>query len=417
MPQVNKLLQTLESLSTADAEMMQSASATEIEAANNVAGYIESMESLDATVTEADNVDTAIGDANQGLETLGETILAIETSSESTDDPLSAPLMDVANITHESLLRTLGYTERLEMLVKPVIVMTTESRKTAESIDAAWKMTVENMRESGAAIFSGLKQAFLYAIELGKSIVTKIVQMDAIVRTRLANARRKLMAVSPSAPMRSKTLSSGSKMNIDGDVSPETARKILNNAITMVEASVSLSNTLKSTEKFSSGHSDEVAKALEAFTKALPDRGHGRHGFLTNDRTVSIDATGTFPRLTVTEHSGSENVEIKAPSIAEIDSLLREADNAYRRIRDMSKIVRNIEEDEQKTMRFFQQKLGGQGDYAEDGMFGREFRRKLTSLTSLYGFLTGKVGAAAMDAVRGTVDYADAGLNNFEQRA
>lgn len=416
MAKENPLLQTLESLSTAESELMQSASATEIEAANNAAGWVESMEALDADIQAADAVDTAIGDADQGLETLGETIEVVETTSEATDDPLNEPLMRAANITHESILRSLGMFDRLEQ-IRPTMTSTMESLKPDTDPGLAFALTMESMRESGSAIFAGLKQAFMYAIELGKSIVSKIIQMDAIVRTRMANARRKLASISPSAPMRSKILTAGGKMNVDGDANPATARKIMGSAITMVESAVTLSNALKGSEKFSQAHNDNMTQAMQTFAKSLGDRGNGRFGYLTNDRTISIEPAGTTSRLAITEYSSSDNVEITAPTIAEIDSLLREADNAYRRIRDMNKIVRNIEEDEQKTTRFFQEKLGGSGDYADDGMFGREFRRKLSSLTSIYSFLTGKVGAAAMDAVRGAVEYCDAGLNNFEQRA
>ncbi len=247
---------------------------------------------------EIDNLDLGIEDAFEAGDHIEELLEAAEgTMKEGGMTEQEAKLLEVS---HESIMRSLGMSHRTTSLSKNPIV-TIESYGSSQTRQSATIATIESLVSSGKNIVTQLIAALKAAWNTVSNFVAGLLRNRDLMDKHLSNLQAKVKALGDDLKPRAESFKAGAaSLSVDGKASPATARQILQSASSLIAASVTIASSIKVVTK-----PDEAAASVEAALTRLPKHGDS-YGHLTLGRSIKVkkeDGTISVSILAVVSRS------------------------------------------------------------------------------------------------------------------
>lgn len=403
-------------------EVAAAATATEVEAG---AGEIEAGDTEVSKV--ADGVDTGV-DATADL---GE-VHDLMASSVESGEGMSEETAKMAEIAVEAICARVGISARQERLMPAM-----EGFGSTRTRLSHTKIAMETIKETATRIWESIKKACAWVWNLVSNFFVGLTKNRKLMEKHLANLKEKANALS-GGPKETTFKTSAAAFSIGKKAGPDTAKKILENSVSLLGVAGAAATTAMDIVKgLETDKPEQIDPALitnlferipaATGAKGTKTEGGKAYGTYTGGRSIVVGSTGEGKEKTLTLKLEVVNKdlasEIKAPNKAEILEVLKSAEDTLKALVDYEKVKSLLEKankaatDYANTMTSLSAKSADTTKENDDVKSsinkGATAIRNLNKIASTLG---AQVPGTIFSAVKAAADYVNAGINNHGEK-
>lgn len=360
--------------------------------------------------TEIDYMDAAIESAQDANDKVEDLLEAAEDTMK--EGGMSASEAKLLEISHESILNSIGMSHRNGMMASPITSL--ESYESSRTKQSATMVTVESLKDSAKSIAANIVRALKAALATVVNFISGLLKNRFLMEKHLENLIKQVEKIDASmVKKKEKFATAAGALTIQGNASPETARKLLDSASKMITVSSEIASSITSS-KDAEASVVVIRSAVNSLGKGL----NGGYGFLTNSRSVKVTEEDGSVKLEVTE-SAEGAKEIEAPTKEEMLKLARQALSVVKELRAFEKTQTKLKDGVNAIIArlgevadVVRSKVGSEESKAKYGE-AAEAKKKARIARSMLSKAGGTFPNAAFQAVKAVSDYVTAGYRNY----
>ena len=411
-------LEEQEMLATAQDDVGAAETATEVaEVSNEVGQDVAEIEAVDTGISDAEGAQDTIaeltGVAEASLAADGEQVPEGEVGQDG--DGMTETEAAVVEITHESIMRSLGF----QMERK---TYTPESFNDKKSSRQVTMEALEGLKDSAKKVGEGIMKALRAAFDMVVGFIAKLINNRALMEKHLVNLTKRVTEAKEGPKKEAKLKAGATILSLNGASDATTAVRVLeglDHCLGIAEKAADVMYRNKSLED-----ATRIGMEVQEALAALPANGKGKgilgggKAFETNMSAASTTDDAGKVSMAVIEVGGTKE-EIDAPSKSEMNNVLNAAKKVLGHLRAAEKIrsrlkdfVMAVQNASVKAVNMVKTRVGS--DESKARATGMDAFRVavMTARTIMTKFMTATF-SHSFKAVKAAADYVSAGLRNM----
>jgi hypothetical protein len=411
-------LEEQEMLATAQDDVGAAETATEVaEVSNEVGQDVAEIEAVDTGISDAEGAQDTIaeltGVAEASLAADGEQVPEGEVGQDG--DGLSETEAAVVEITHESIMRSLGFQVERK-------TYTPESFNDKKSSRQVTMEALEGLKDSAKKVGEGIMKALRAAFDMVVGFIAKLINNRALMEKHLVNLTKRVTEAKEGPKKEAKLKAGATILSLNGASDATTAVRVLeglDHCLGIAEKAADVMYRNKSLED-----ATRIGMEVQEALAALPANGKGKgilgggKAFETNMSAASTTDDAGKVSMAVIEVGGTKE-EIDAPSKSEMNNVLNAAKKVLGHLRAAEKIrsrlkdfVMAVQNASVKAVNMVKTRVGS--DESKARATGMDAFRVavMTARTIMTKFMTATF-SHSFKAVKAAADYVSAGLRNM----
>jgi hypothetical protein len=415
MSRFAKIISTQESL---EEQQLLAGAEGDVEAAETATQVAEATGDVTQDVAEIEAVDTGIDDAENAQDTIAELTGVAEASLAAEGeqvaegelgedgDGMTQTEASVVEITHESIMRSLGFEVERR-------TYTPESFNDKKSSRQATMEALEGLKESAKKVGDGIMKALKAAFDMVVGFIAKIINNRALMERHLNNLAKRVADAKEGPKKEAKLKAGATVLSLDGASNASTAVRVLEGTHHCLDQARKIAEFLYQNKDKNEAFADD----LTGLISALPTNGKGK-GILGGGKAFEVSEDNGSMKLAVID-AGPSSEEIDAPSKTDMQKVieaarktlmtLREAEKIRSRLKDVvdaiSKLLGKAKTAVTSRVGSDESKLKGSAEKVvnDNARSTRAVLNKYMTTTFSHSFR----------AVKAAADYVSAGLRNM----
>lgn len=408
-------LEEQEMLATAQDDVGAAETATEVaEVSNEVGQDVAEIEAVDTGISDAEGAQDTIaeltGVAEASLAADGEQVPEGEVGQDG--DGMTETEAAVVEITHESIMRSLGFQVERK-------TYTPESFNDKKSSRQVTMEALEGLKDSAKKVGEGIMKALRAAFDMVVGFIAKLVNSRALMEKHLVNLTKRV-AEAKEGPKKEAKLKAGSTvLSLNGASDATTAVRVLEG----LDHCLGIASKIADVMYRNKSLEDTVKIGIEVqdAISSLPANGKGK-GILGGGKAfeVNLDGSGEGGKISISVvEVGGAKEEIDAPSKSEMTNVLNAAKKVLSHLREAEKIrsrlkdfVAAFQNASSKAIGAVKTRVGSDESKLKAGIT-ETFRAAAWTARSIMSKFMTATFSHSFKAVKAAADYVSAGLRNM----
>lgn len=422
MSRFAKIISTQESL---EEQQLLAGAEGDVEAAETATQVAEATGDVTQDVAEIEAVDTGIDDAENAQDTIAELTGVAEASLAAEGeqvaegelgedgDGMTQTEASVVEITHESIMRSLGFEVERR-------TYTPESFNDKKSSRQATMEALEGLKESAKKVGDGIMKALKAAFDMVVGFIAKIINNRALMERHLNNLAKRVADAKDGPKKEAKLKAGATILSLNGASDATTATRVLEGVDHCLGIAEKIADVLYRNKSI-----DDVVKTgteIQAAISSLPANGKGK-GILGGGKAFetnlsSESTTEDKVSIQVVEVGGTKE-EIDAPSKQEMTGVINAAKKVLTHLRDAEKIRSRLKDVVAAFQNASSKAIGavktriGSDESKTKAQFAETFRAAAATARSIMSKFMTATFSHAFRAVKAAADYVSGGLRNM----
>lgn len=424
MSRFAKIISTQESL---EEQQLLAGAEGDVEAAETATQVAEATGDVTQDVAEIEAVDTGIDDAENAQDTIAELTGVAEASLAAEGeqvaegelgedgDGMTQTEASVVEITHESIMRSLGFEVERR-------TYTPESFNDKKSSRQATMEALEGLKESAKKVGDGIMKALKAAFDMVVGFIAKIINNRALMDKHLNNLAKRVADAKDGAKKEAKLKAGASILSLNGASDATTAVRVLEGLDHCLGISAKGADIMYRGKNLEDG--GKAGLEIQEAIASLPANGKGKGilgGGKAFETNLTADATGEdSAKLTIqVVEVGGTKEEIEAPSKQEMTTVLNAAKKVLTRLREVEKVRSRLKDfvdaytnASTKIYTTAATRVGTEASKAKATRV-ESFRAMVASARAFMSKFMTTTFSHSFRAVKAAADYVTAGLKNL----